>query len=39
MNKTGSFVIDISFLETHNALWRHYSGRRQGGQQPNSIDL
>ena len=29
----------IGCLETYNALWRHYSGWRQGGHQPNSIDL
>ena len=29
----------IGCLETHNALWRHYCGWRQGGHQPNSIDL
>ena len=29
----------IGCLETHNALSRHYPGRRQGGHQPNSIDL
>ena len=29
----------IGCLETHNTLWRHYPGWRQGGHQPNSIDL
>ena len=29
----------IGCLETHNALWRHYSGWCQGGHEPNSIDL
>ena len=32
-------IVAIGCLETHNALWRHYSWWRQGGHQPNSIDL
>ena len=31
--------MEIGCRETYNALWRHYSGWRQGGHQPNSIDL
>ena len=44
MNKTWKCCLHmpsmaIGCLETHNALWRLYSGWRQGGHQPNSIDL
>ena len=42
MNKTCQCCLHLSWmaigcLETHDALWRHYSGWRQGGHQPNSI--
>ena len=38
--KPGALLsMPIGRLETHNALWRHYSGWHQAGHQPSSIDL